>query len=44
MSILGFPHGFVELYHTLSGAAVLESHEPNLKVSVDSEGSAGHLL
>ena len=41
-SVMRFREGLNRIYQTLDGEAVLESHEPNVRVHVGSSGSTGH--
>jgi hypothetical protein len=43
VGIVRFRDELERLYKTLSGEAVLESHEPNVKVRVAASDAAGHL-
>jgi hypothetical protein len=43
LSVARFRDALDNVYRTLTGEAVLESYEPNLKVHVQSRGRAGHL-
>jgi hypothetical protein len=43
VGLVGFRDELERLYKTLSGEAVLESHEPNVKVRVAASDGAGHL-
>lgn len=43
IGLMRFRDELARLYETLSGEAVLESHEPNVRVRVASSDGAGHL-